>query len=137
MGSNSHGYGQHREFVGAGLRLGRKRPAHVVVYEVYKGKVPDGLDLDHLCKVRHCVNPDHLEPVTRRENVLRGEGLAAINANKTHCKRGHEFSGANLLENINPKNGQPRRACRKCNRIRMEEYLERKRLREVQTGLGN
>lgn len=126
-GSNSHGYGQHREYVPGSSKLGRKRPAHVVVYEAYKGKVTDGLDLDHLCRVRHCVNPEHLEPVTRRENVLRGEGLAAINANKTHCKRGHEFSGDNLLENVNPKNGQPRRACRTCNKIRMRKHLDKKK----------
>lgn len=60
------GYGQIR--VGASVRS-----AHLVIYELVVGQVPDGLDLDHLCRVRHCVNPAHLEPVTRFENLYRGD----------------------------------------------------------------
>ena len=70
--------------------------AHRVSYELTKGKIPDGLELDHLCRVRHCVNPDHLEAVSGDENIRRGISLAAINARKTHCKLGHPLSGDNL-----------------------------------------
>ena len=71
--------------------------AHRVVYELFKGKIKKGLHIDHLCRNRRCVNPNHLEQVTSRENVLRGEGLFAKNLRKTHCKHGHEFSGKNLI----------------------------------------
>jgi hypothetical protein len=66
-----------------------KRPAHRLVWIALCGPMPEGLQLDHLCRLRRCVNPDHLEPVTLRVNVLRGIGLTAQNALKTHCKRGH------------------------------------------------
>jgi len=69
--------------------------AHRWSYQHHIGPVPEGLVLDHLCRVRHCVNPDHLEPVTNRENILRGEGLAAANAAKTHCPQGHPYDEAN------------------------------------------
>lgn len=67
---NEHGYGMKR--IGAVVRL-----AHRVYYEMHVGPVADGLCLDHLCRVRECVNPAHLEPVTWRENILRGNGMAA------------------------------------------------------------
>ena len=69
--------------------------AHRWAYERLVGPIPEGLQLDHLCRVRVCVNPDHLEPVTNRENIMRGEGLTAKQARQTHCKRGHEFTEAN------------------------------------------
>lgn len=75
--------------------LDRHVGAHRFCYELLVGPVPDGLVLDHLCRVRHCVNPDHLEPVTHRENVSRGVGPTAINSQKTHCKRGHPFTKEN------------------------------------------
>ena len=70
-------------------------------------------ELDHTCKLRCCVNPDHLEPVTHYENIMRGDGWGGINARKTHCKNGHEFSPENTY--VWAKNGM--RQCRTCNRI--------------------
>src|SRR2546426_6874926 len=63
--------------------------AHAYAYEATHGRVPAGLELDHLCRVRSCVNPFHLEAVTHRQNVLRGNGISAKRALKTHCPKGH------------------------------------------------
>lgn len=71
---------------------GRMVGAHRIAYELANGPIPDGMVIDHLCRVRCCVNPAHMEVVTRGENVLRGIGTAATNARKTHCKRGHPLS---------------------------------------------
>jgi len=86
------GYGRFFVWAPGG---GGKRPAHRVAYELFIGPVPAGLDLDHLCRNRGCVNPDHLEPVTRRTNLLRGNTIPARKARQTHCCRGHEFNAAN------------------------------------------
>jgi hypothetical protein len=81
-------------------RVPGRRPivAHRVSYEHFVGPIPEGLTLDHLCRNRGCVNPGHLEPVTNRDNVLRGEGITAANAVKTHCDNGHEFTPENTYE---------------------------------------
>lgn len=72
------------------------RFAHRSVYALLRSKIPDGLTIDHLCRVRCCVNPDHLEVVTIRENCLRGFNVAGINARKTHCPNGHALIAGNL-----------------------------------------
>lgn len=92
----------------------RSRVAHRYAYEVARGPIPEGLQLDHLCRVRHCVNPDHLEAVTQRENLLRGETLTAKAAAATHCPANHPYAGDNLY--INPKG---ERLCRACHRARV------------------
>lgn len=76
---------------------GRGMMTHRIMYEMFAGPIPDGLQLDHLCRNPICANVDHLEPVTRRENILRGISVTAANARKTHCKRGHEFTAENTL----------------------------------------
>ena len=86
------------------------RLAHRAVYEMARGPIPPGLQLAHLCRNPGCINPDHLEAVTNRENSLRGESFSAKNAKKTHCKRGHALSGENLYVY------QGRRYCRACGR---------------------
>lgn len=84
---------------------------HRVAYEATVGPIPHGQPLDHLCRVRHCANPAHLEPVTEQENVLRGIGPTAQNARKTHCKYGHEFTPENTYRTPDGK-----RRCRTCDR---------------------
>lgn len=91
---------------------GRDWYAHRFSYEQAVGPIPDGLQIDHLCQNKLCVNPDHLEPVTARENMLRGDTLAAENAAKAHCKNGHEFTPENTY--VTP--GTPWRSCRTCRR---------------------
>src|SRR5262245_17007433 len=102
-GSLSNGYGILTDVNGKRVRL------HRFLWERLNGPVPDGFQLDHLCRVRNCLNPDHLEVVTCRENVLRGIGPAAVNARKVICIHGHPFAGPNLRIN---KRGD--RACRTC-----------------------
>lgn len=89
---------------------GKNYQAHRLSYEVFVGPIPDGLFLDHLCRVTNCINPDHLEPVTPAENNKRGNGASGINARKTHCKRGHPLSGDNLYFYGDRK----ARQCRRC-----------------------
>ena len=87
---------------------------HRLTFEHFRKSVPEGLELDHLCRRRHCVNPWHLEIVTQKENILRGVSFSAINAKKTHCKRGHEFTEENTRFRI--RDGSVRRSCRECDR---------------------
>jgi hypothetical protein len=88
--------------------------AHRVGYEMFVGPIPRGLELDHLCRNRACVNPSHLEPVSRRTNNNRGRSQSALNSRKTHCARGHEFTQENTY--YRPTGGRPGRHCRRCRR---------------------
>lgn len=99
---------------------GRMQKAHRVSWRLNRGEIPDGLDLDHLCRVRRCVNPDHLEPVTRSENLLRSP-LMDRYSHKTHCVHGHEFTPDNTRVMANGH-----RVCRSCQRINMHNSRARK-----------
>lgn len=90
--------------------------AHRVAFEAFKGVIQEGLFLDHLCRQRMCVNPAHLEAVSHRENTMRGLGLAAINARKTACHRGHEFTVENTYWDTT--GGRECRICRQASRNR-------------------
>jgi hypothetical protein len=114
------GYGRFTQ------RLGNKTfnvQAHRFAYEHAKGPIPAGMEIDHLCRVRVCVNPDHLEAVTRKENWRRSNGTSATNARKTHCKRGHPLSGENLY--VTP---QGYRQCRTCINEKSRRWREGRRM---------
>lgn len=111
------GYGKPK--IANGLNGGIPRQAHIVSWEIHRGLVPEGLELDHLCRVRNCVNPNHLEPVTCGENGRRGMGFAAKNARKTHCDNGHEFTEENIYR------WQGRRYCKTCRRERVRQQYKK------------
>lgn len=90
--------------------------AYRAVYEDRFGPIPDGLTLDHLCRNRGCVNPDHLEPVPQRENVRRGVSKVAAQMAQTACLRGHDFSEHGYISS------QGKRRCRSCDAIRDRKY---------------
>jgi len=98
---------------------------HRLAYTLVKGPIPEGLQLDHLCRTPLCFNPLHLEAVTARVNSLRSSSVAAKNAVKTHCKRGHSLSGRNLY--VHMRDGHPVRSCRTCRKDTCREYDRAKR----------
>lgn len=116
-GTNAEGYGQIRVD-------GVNRGLHRVAYEVWIGGIPDGLHIDHLCRNRACCNPQHLEPVSVRENSLRGNTLPAANARKVACPYGHPYDAENTSVIAGKRN------CRTCNRERMR----RRRIERGQRG---
>lgn len=87
--------------------------AHRVSYTVARGEIPAGLELDHLCRNRWCVNPEHLEAVTTQINTIRGNGATGRNARKTHCPSGHEYTDDNIFWR-KTKYGTTGRECRQC-----------------------
>lgn len=100
---------------------GKSRLAHRISYELFIGHIPEGLDLDHLCRVRRCINPNHLEPVTRKVNLHRGETWK-WRLDKLTCKYGHPLEGSNL------RKGKGReRICIACDNRRSRERNARRR----------
>lgn len=110
---------------------GKLQRPHRYAFVACGGTIPKGLHLDHLCRNRACVRPDHLEVVDNRTNVLRGVGHTAENARRTHCVNGHELSGDNLW--IAPRTNSPdrvRRYCLICKRASNKKNKAAKRARE-------
>lgn len=106
------------------IKIGGKMiKAHRLSYYLYRGKMPDGLDIDHLCRNTSCVNPFHLEAVPHKVNIMRGLSPGSLNAQKTHCPRGHEYD---------IKYGKNSRWCSTCRKQYNHEYQRkhRERLRE-------
>lgn len=114
---NKYGYGQ--------TSIDRKRgvQSHIVVYQILVGEIPTGMELDHLCRVRPCVNPDHLEVVTHKVNIQRGDS-GGPQLRRTHCPAGHPYDEVNTYHT--PKG---KRACRQCAKARWKKWKESKQLK--------
>lgn len=108
---NDFGYGWFRWLLDGRMRTGY---AHRFAFEFYRGPIPYGLEIDHLCRNHSCANPWHLEPVTHAENCYRGTSFVAENAKKTHCKDGHAFTPENTYLRVS-RHGRMR-CCRTCKR---------------------
>lgn len=111
-GAKLKGYGQIRG------NDGRTKYAHIVMYELWRGPIPEGLVLDHLCRNPACVRPTHLEPVTQKVNLERGEGWAGVNARKTHCPQGHVYAARTCAGRADY------RYCPTCNNARRRKGRE-------------
>lgn len=108
-------------------RIGDKHLlAHRVIFEHLKGPIPEGMQLDHLCRNRACVNPDHLEIVTPTENLRRGISPSAINSRRTECVKGHPFSPQNTYSTPDG-----RRQCRICIKLRATKWWNSKTVRRA------
>ena len=117
-----NGYGQISVIEGG---VKRARVAHRVVYEAFVGPIPTGLELDHLCRNTSCVKPDHLEPVTARENSARRWEVTSSFDPRTHCINGHPWSAENTYYRPDLPNT---RSCRACNRAAKARARARRRL---------
>lgn len=108
----------------------KKVLVHRYNYEFFNGRIPEGLVIDHKCRVRCCVNTNHLEVVTQKENIRRGIGIcpiSAVNRAKTHCPKGHKYSGENLY-----KTNSGSRVCRTCqSSSNRKSYLKKKEKRDM------
>ena len=104
---------------------GIKRLIHRWAFETFRGPIPEGLQIDHLCRRKNCVNPAHLDVVTNRENTIRGDGprlLGERQRGKTHCPQGHPYDEQNTYISSVGK-----RHCRKCWRIHTASYKKRQK----------
>lgn len=119
LGALDNGYGRF-------WIQGRTIMAHRFAYEASGTPIPGGLQLDHICRNRGCVNPAHLEPVTIRQNVLRGAGITATNARKTECRNGHPFSTENTYTTPNG-----RRNCKACRRSSVRAWRTRTNIEDA------
>ena len=118
-GKNQYGYG----LLGAKIKNVDTTSAHRIAYILTVGEIPKGLVIDHLCRVRHCVNPEHLEVVTQAENIKRGNtGLARSlqQLSKPHCTRGHELTKENTWR-VKPT--QKKNSSRRCKICRKADYI--------------
>lgn len=115
------------------LRINKKHHlAHRLSYQIHKGKIPAGLCIDHLCRNRRCINPEHLEAVTQRENILRGISPGAIGARASACSHGHPF----VPENTSPMRVHGKivgRRCLACHRKRQLALYHRNRKLALQS----
>jgi hypothetical protein len=102
---------------------GKSVAAHRWFYELIHGPVDSALDMDHLCRVRACVNPSHVEPVTRSENLLRGE-----RGRPTHCPQGHPMTDDNVYVSRAWRGLSPPRRCRTCTLAKQRAYEQRRRV---------
>lgn len=94
---------------------GRMQVAHRVSWKLLVGPIATGIQLDHLCRNRKCVNPDHLEPVTQRENIHR----SPLKGSETHCRNGHEYA----VVGVYMRRDRNTRMCRECRRVNMARFL--------------
>jgi hypothetical protein len=120
---NKEGYGEIKAEQG-----NKKYKAHRVAYELYKGPIPDGLVIDHICRNTSCVNPDHLRAITKVENTMIGFGYMAKLARRDCCNHGHPFTAENTIS----KNGK-RRKCRTCKNL---NEMNRKRMIRAKTKIA-
>ena len=115
FGKSRQGYAKFRE----GASGSKTVPGHCFAYEYFIGPVPEGLQLDHLCRNKSCVNPWHCEPVTGSENVFRAPSK---NRGKTHCPQVHEYTTENTYLVGPSKHGRFQRKCKTCHRIQVRNY---------------
>lgn len=104
--------------------------AHRISYFCFKGQIPKNYEIDHLCRVRNCINPDHLESVTHKVNTLRGETLPAKNLKKTHCPKGHPYIETNIYLEKSKYNTLLRR-CKTCQLAKKKRLSAKRKLLQI------
>lgn len=114
------GLGYGRIFV-----KGKSIVAHRFSYMLLKGSIRKGLELDHLCRNKKCVNPSHLEAVSHKENCLRGRSFTAFHAAKKYCKRGHKFNSKNTRMIVHKNRLSPARNCKLCAKITNKRWRDK------------